>query len=461
MIPSANRPGNASVAFLLTAGAALAVYGLTLAPDLTWAHHGGDGGELITAAMTLGVPHPPGYPTYVVVGRLVGLLPLEPVAVRFHLLSAVAAALATGLLAATAARWLARRGDDARRNLPGAVGAGLAVAFSPLVWSRAVIAEVYALNLLAVSACLWVALARPDGPRRVTSAGFLLGLAVTTHPTSVLLAPLLLSRTARSRWPRLLAGTALGLLPLALPPLFAQGASPIVWGEPSTLAGWWWLVSGRIYQPNALSAPVLDRLSTWIPAALAQFAWLGWLLVPAGRPERLGRAAALLGLTATAYAVFALGYDTPDAASLALPALLCVGLLLAFGLRRLGPSALALPVLLLGLHFGSVSLRGDDVLRQHALQALASAPPGAILVTPGDPTVFAIWYFHEVEGARPDVTIVDEHLFAFDWYRRRLARLEPSLPVPAADNLAALLADAGRPIYAIDLTTPIPPRCPP
>ncbi|HID51919.1 MAG TPA: DUF2723 domain-containing protein, partial [Anaerolineae bacterium] len=83
----------------VTGGTALAVYWLTLAPDLTAAHWGGDGGELITAAVTLGVPHPPGYPTYVLLGKLFGFLPVGSVAYRFNLFSAVAVALAAAVVA--------------------------------------------------------------------------------------------------------------------------------------------------------------------------------------------------------------------------------------------------------------------------------------------------------------------------------------------------------------------------
>ncbi len=46
----------------------LTVYGMTLAPGLTWANSGADGGDLITAAATGGVPHPTGYPVYLLLG---------------------------------------------------------------------------------------------------------------------------------------------------------------------------------------------------------------------------------------------------------------------------------------------------------------------------------------------------------------------------------------------------------
>ncbi len=67
-------------------------------PDLSWANGSQDGAELITASATLGVPHPPGYPTYTIIGKLFSLLPLGTVAFRFNLLSAVCTAAAVGLV---------------------------------------------------------------------------------------------------------------------------------------------------------------------------------------------------------------------------------------------------------------------------------------------------------------------------------------------------------------------------
>ena len=51
------------------------VYWRTLAPGLTWANDGADGGDLITAAATGGVPHPGGYPLYILLARLFQFLP--------------------------------------------------------------------------------------------------------------------------------------------------------------------------------------------------------------------------------------------------------------------------------------------------------------------------------------------------------------------------------------------------
>ena len=63
------------ISALVVLGALLAVYGLTLAPTITWAHHGADGGDLVTAVVRGCIPHPPGFPTYLLLGDLFIRLP--------------------------------------------------------------------------------------------------------------------------------------------------------------------------------------------------------------------------------------------------------------------------------------------------------------------------------------------------------------------------------------------------
>src|SRR5512134_545866 len=68
-------------------------YASTLAPGITWANNGTDSGDLITAAATLGVAHPTGYPTYLLLARFFQLIPVGSLAFRTNLLSALFAAL--------------------------------------------------------------------------------------------------------------------------------------------------------------------------------------------------------------------------------------------------------------------------------------------------------------------------------------------------------------------------------
>ena len=88
---------------------ALLLYALCLAPGLTWAHDGADGGDLLAAALTHGVPHPTGYPTYQIVLRAaIALFPGEP-ARAGNWLSAGCAAAATVLVADLMLRMLPHR----------------------------------------------------------------------------------------------------------------------------------------------------------------------------------------------------------------------------------------------------------------------------------------------------------------------------------------------------------------
>src|SRR5918911_702298 len=80
--------------------AALLLYARTLAPSVL----PGDYAEFQMCAAILGVPHPTGYPLYVLLGKLFTLLPVGDVAYRVNLSSAVYMAGAAGVLFATGRR---------------------------------------------------------------------------------------------------------------------------------------------------------------------------------------------------------------------------------------------------------------------------------------------------------------------------------------------------------------------
>lgn len=427
--------GNGRLPFLLTLGGALLAYGLTLAPDLTWANWGYDGGELVATAVTLGVPHPPGYPTYTLIGKLVTWLPLGTLPGRLNLFSAVAAGLSAAVTAVTAT------GMSTRTSPETAVIAGLTLALTPLVWGQAIITEVYALNLLAAAIVVWSVV---DG-RPAWQTGLWFGLSLTTHLTSILLLPLVLSRTPWRQWWALGVGTAVGLTPILLLPLWAGPGKPIVWGNPRTISGWWWLVSGQIYRPNVLALPILEfpaRLWQWGKFLLDQFTLPGWAVLAWGiyqTKNEKGKSRSphvfSFSFSALLYLIYAITYRTNDAAVNFLPGLIMLVLLLVPIVQRLGRLAWVLPLALLLLNFQTMDLRGDWRLRQQTEGLLAAAPANAILLTPGDGTIAAVWALHFGEGQRPDLIPVDSNLFAFDWYRQQLGQIYPDLAGLTADDL--------------------------
>src|SRR5690349_12763460 len=71
------------------------LYVVTLAPSTAmW-----DTSEYIAAAYTLGLPHPPGNPLFVLIGRVFSIIPLfgPNVAVRINVLAAMCSAVSAGM----------------------------------------------------------------------------------------------------------------------------------------------------------------------------------------------------------------------------------------------------------------------------------------------------------------------------------------------------------------------------
>jgi hypothetical protein len=235
--------------YLAAAIAGLAVfllYILTLAPTTSmW-----DTSEYIAAAYTLGIPHPPGNPFFVLIGRVFAILPIAPtVAMRINVLAAVSSAVSAALWFLVTERvlvgWLPRRWQ----RITGGALAALIGATAFTVWNQSVVNEkVYTVSLLGLAAICWITVRwcdDPDGPyadRLLVLVAYLLGLGYTNHMAGMLAAPavglaVLLRRPATIlRWKLLLAcGVAIvvGLTPFATQPIRAAHFPAINEGEPT------------------------------------------------------------------------------------------------------------------------------------------------------------------------------------------------------------------------------------
>lgn len=442
MPPAQTRPpAGKHWIFWLTTLTALAIYLLTLAPGLTWAYGSSDGGDLMTAAATLGIPHPPGYPLYTLLGWLITRLPFGEVAWRFNVFSALSMALAVGLMA----HWLFRNGQSAMA----AVGAAGLLAFTPLVWSQAIVTEVYALSMLAAVLLFILAPAAYHSRKRSFGFGLALILGLSTHLTLVFLVPALLYHlqprqwTSRN-WQMLLAGGLCGLLVFLYLPL-RSGQGAITWGTPHTLTGFVNLLSGRLYQTYLFALPWQDfwpRLAALL-GHLAVIGLPGLLLIGLGlyqarrqHPGMLSWYLISLGL----YLVYALGYNSRDSFVYLLPVCLLLTLLTGYhiddilaalpepGLRIPGLLLVAAaPLWLLVVQGPAISLRGDDTARRFLDTMLTTAPPNAILLSNDERMTFALWYGRFVVRERVDITPVDTRLAQFRWHQRDIRRLGPDL----------------------------------
>src|SRR4030095_5108174 len=110
----------------------LLLYIRTLAPSLLW----GDSAEFQTLSYTLGMTHPSGYMTHIMIGKLFTYLPVGSIAYRVNLMSASFGAMAVALVYLIV------------RMLGGISVAGISAAmmlsFIPIFWRSALVAESYA-----------------------------------------------------------------------------------------------------------------------------------------------------------------------------------------------------------------------------------------------------------------------------------------------------------------------------
>ncbi len=232
------------VAAGIASAAVFALYLLTLAPSAAlW-----DAGEYVAAACGLGIPHPPGNPFFVLIGRVTCMLPIAPnQPMRLNVLTAAATAISAGIWFLVAERVVARWLQERWQQLAAGALTALLSATAFTVWNQSVVSEkVYTLALLGIAIVSWLTirwLDDPDAPgahRKLVLAAYLLGLGYANHMIGIIAGPALVlavvvKRPAMlRRWRVILAGAAallLGMTPFATQPIRAAHFPAINTGE--------------------------------------------------------------------------------------------------------------------------------------------------------------------------------------------------------------------------------------
>lgn len=165
-----------------------------------------DSGEFIAASYKLEIPHPPGAPLFLLIGRLWSLFALgnvELVAFAVNALSAVTSGLAVMFLywsiVMIADKLLKKISTEPSPSLlmaSGLVGA-LSFAFSDSFWTSATETEVYAFSIFLTALVFWAILKwerqedTSDQNRWLILIGYLMGLSVGVHLLNLLAIPAL------------------------------------------------------------------------------------------------------------------------------------------------------------------------------------------------------------------------------------------------------------------------------
>ncbi|HEY0514190.1 MAG TPA: DUF2723 domain-containing protein [Thermoanaerobaculia bacterium] len=451
----ATEPGRralfARVAPLAVSAFFLVIYGARIDP---WVG-AGDTAKFQLIGATLGTPHAPGYPTYVLLLHLMSrLLPQLTWAASADLFSALCMAATVGLAVLLAQELGARP--------PAAVAA--AVAFGSLEAVRAIAssAEVYPFHLLLVAGALLALLRwRRDGRlRQLVCGGALLSLAFSHHSTIVcsLPAALLLAASRRPPLRRLLAWMPVFLL-LALAPfayiVWRSYAPPTSHLEMQALsaAQLWDGMSGAQHRANLLQVGIAGILTERLPwlggQLLHQYGWLLalgalGLLAGSGWHDRV-----FIALLAAGNAAFTLVYTVPDVDIYLLPAHLALALAVSLGAQWLGdriPRGLATLLYLLVAISPALASPGQPpslhaVWAREMAATVDAVPAGAVLVSFDYPTSMALTYeAWERHGGVPRVLAVPEVALrvplAIDRLRRHLAGGTPLRAGPRDELLA-------------------------
>jgi len=471
--------------------ASLGLYLSTVAPTLTWRNMGSDAGDLVTAAHTLGIPHPPGYPTYVLLLKPFSILvPIGDVAFRANLFSAILASITVLLLFYTLLRLMrmASAGQEfafSHRAYVSAALATVAFAVSPLFWSQALIAEVYSLNAAFAAGLLYIAV---DTYASSTNRGkvsfsevsnaaklkgpvlffLVLGLGLGNHLSLFLVAaPLALWLAYALGWrrvahPLVLVALLLGLAVYLYLPLRALQSPPINWGDPDNIRDFWWMVRAELYQQYFLGLPISElpaRLSSWADLFLRQFTPIGVIFGFLGGYHLWVRARPLLlvGIASLALlSAYSVTYNTPDSFVYMIPGFYIVAIWMGLGVywsltrasqlwRERRPTILSLrvtpamsamaiaavallaPAITLALNYGSLDLSDDREARDYSRELFRGLPQGALVLANTQKNIFSLWYMRHVESPDTEVTVVAVPLLTYDWYWEDFLRDHPLL----------------------------------
>ncbi|MBN1780639.1 DUF2723 domain-containing protein [bacterium] len=211
------------------------VYFKTVAPTTSfW-----DCGEFIASSYILGVIHPPGAPLYLLIGRLMTMLPFfKDIGLRVNMftvfISAATVFFTFLIIVQLIRRWRgnARNWEDAWIMYGSAAFGALSFAFTDSHWFNAVEAEVYGFSIFFTALVIWLALyweERSEKPKSMLLIFFifyLFGLATGVHLLNILTFPFVMmiaffhhNQTVRNL---LLLLAVQALLPLTVYILFFQ-----------------------------------------------------------------------------------------------------------------------------------------------------------------------------------------------------------------------------------------------
>ena len=453
------------------------VYLVSMPPSVT----GEDSGELVAAAYTLGIPHPPGYPLWTMFAYgVTHAFPIGTVAWRAAALSALFAALTVWMLAELLLYLFDRR-DVAWVS-------AMAFGISREFWQQSVVAEIYTLGalLLLAAICLTVAWYHTRRRAALYAAAAVAGLAGAHYTLNLLLLPIMMlfvlatdvrPRRWRAYWIAVLWTLPGWLIYLYLP--LRSAANPAVdWGDPTNIQRFWDVLTRGQYAHLLSTVPRtwenFGEQSLYFARFIAfeYTPWVGLLAFP-GIVAFWQRDRSLGAFFAASFVVFAVGgivvpnfpteyhwmwVNTPYWIPATMTLVVFLAATLAWLMREVNwprnVPALGAVLLLASLAAWNGPQnyrRGDTTVLDYASDVLETLAPNAVYFGGGDHTVFPLMYLKIVEGRRPDVLIANRYGYPAAELYALVGEHAPSTRPSEAEEerLFASALAVGRPVYSV------------
>ncbi len=465
----------------------LSCYLIVISPTVSfW-----DSGEFIATSCILGVPHPPGTPFYVVLGRLFAMLPFHEEALGVNFMSALTGALAALFLYLITVRILVLwRGVPRSRREKAIIYcssacAALAAAFSSSHWTDCIEAEVYSPASFIMALTVWLMIRwgerhKEEGSRNsLVLICYLLGLSVGLHlgtglvfPAFVLFA-LVIDRRLFTDLKFIILVVFVGFLGLSnhlYLPVRSSLDPSIDEADPEKWAAFRDCLLRKQYKPMTpfiRQAPWSFQFAMFWRYFREQWtglggSWTGLLMLIGAlggfvhylKHKKTFILMGSLFLLTSLFLVVYMNFTDHEVRERDYFYdhgffFFCVWIGIAFAYlidliatpKRPRWLTYALLVVFVAFTFSSYYVnfrthdrRGDYNAHDYGYDILATVAPNGLIFTNGDNDTFPLWFIQEVKRFRKDVRVLNLSLLNTPWYIWQLKHLEPKVPMSFTDE---------------------------
>ncbi len=401
----------------------------------------GDSGELTTVAAKLGIAHPTGYPTYTVLGFIFSKIPVSTVAFRLAMMSSFFMALAAVLMFNLVK-------ENVRSDYAHWIATSLFL-FIPVIWTSAIIPEVYSLHLFLLFGCLYFLLkwGRDFDMGNIYLSLVFFAFGLTNHLTTVLLVPgivyyLYIKKFKGINYKTWIFGFFIIIIILSVYiylPVRSLHNPVIDWGNPETLGSLMDHVTGDQYSYMLSPFSFFTNLVIFSYQSFIML-HMSLVLILFGffALKNVKKVSFILLLTVAAtYFIFSLFYTIPDVMVNFAPIYLFFMIVAALGLEYLASRfsrhtwAIFIPVILLFAAINFVFMgqamyqRNDQTTRLYAEAVFSEIDKGGYVIIPVDEpfasnTMNILNHYAYAEKLRPDLTFINTPLLVNEWYLYQL-----------------------------------------